>query len=147
MKEINLENTFEIAQKKIRVLAFLIDFTIYATIVTVLVHFFGGTLEDALGFRLNVLATLTILFMGFFLWPISEGLWGQTIGKRIFKLKVLSNDYKPIEMGSAVLRALLGFIDYIFLAGLIVATTNDKNKRIGDFAAKTIVVQLKKENL
>jgi uncharacterized RDD family membrane protein YckC len=144
MKEINLENTFEIAQKRTRILAFLIDFVIYATIVVVLVYFFGGTLEDTLGFRLNILATLAILFIGFFLWPISEGLWGQTIGKRVFKLKVLSDEYKPIEMGAAVIRSLIGFIDYILFIGIIVATTNDKNKRIGDMVASTIVVQIKK---
>lgn len=143
MKEINLENTFEIAQKRTRILAFLIDFVIYTTIVVVLVYFFGGTLEDTFGFRLNVLATLAILFIGFFLWPISEGLWGQTIGKRVFKLKVFSDEYKPIEMGAAVIRSLIGFIDCILFIGIIVATTNDKNKRIGDMLASTFVVQIK----
>jgi uncharacterized RDD family membrane protein YckC len=59
-------------------------------------------------------------------------------------LKVVTNEFKPIGIGQAFGRFFLGFIDYIFLIGLIIAATNKQNKRIGDMAANTIVVRTKK---
>ena len=50
-------------------------------------------------------------------------------------------NYKPIGIGQALGRFLLGFIDYMFLIGIIIAANNKQNKRIGDLAANTIVVR------
>ena len=91
----------------------------------------------------NGLPALVMFLVGFFLWPISEGIWGRTIGKRLLNLKVVTDDFEPIGMGQEFGRFILGFLDYIFLIGLIIATTNKQNKRIGDIAAKTIVVNTK----
>ncbi len=38
---------------------------------------------------------------------------------------------------------VLAFIDYIFLIGLIIASTDKNNRRIGDMVAKTLVVKEK----
>lgn len=72
------------------------------------------------------LAAFGMFLCGFFLWPISEGIWGQTIGKIFLDLKVLNDNYKPIGMGQAFGRFFLGFIDYIFLNGLIIAANNNR---------------------
>lgn len=85
-----------------------------------------------------------MMILALILWPVSEGMWGQTIGKRFLDLKVMTTDYKPIGLGMAFVRFFLGFIDYIFFAiGLIVATFNKQNNRIGDLAADTVVVRAK----
>ena len=59
-------------------------------------------------------------------------------------LKAVTNDLKPIGIGQAFGRFFMGFIDYMFLIGLIIAATNKQNKRIGDMVANTIVIRTKK---
>ena len=136
-----VEYTFQIAKKRTRILAFIIDFFIYCIIGMILGYFFGEPV-NGLGFELHGASAFLMMLIGFFLWPISEGLWGQTIGKRILNIKVLTDGNEPIEITAAIGRFLLGFVDYIFLIGIIIAATNKKNKRIGDMVANTIVVQL-----
>ena len=140
--EKTINNTPEIATKRARILAFFIDFFIIFMIGMIFGYFFGEPV-DGIGFELHGGPALLMMLIGFFLWPISEGLWGQTLGKRVVKLKVLTDDYESIEIVAAIGRYFFGFLDCMFLSGLIVAATNDKNKRIGDLVAKTIVVQLK----
>lgn len=134
---------FEIAKKRYRIGAFLIDFFIY-WLIGMIIGIFFGTHNDQGGFSFNGLPAFGMFLIGFFLWPISEGIWGQTIGKRFLDLKVVTNEFKPIGIGKAFGRFFLGFIDYIFLIGLIVAANNKQNKRIGDLAANTIVIWTKK---
>lgn len=133
----------EIAKKRTRIGAFLIDIFIFWSIAMIVGIFYGTPHEEGIGYSLNGLPALVMFFVGFFLWPISEGIWGQTIGKRLLNLKVVTDDFEPIRMGQAFGRFILGFLDYIFLIGLIIAATNKQNKRIGDMAAKTIVVNTK----
>ena len=140
----NLNNETKIAKKRYRIGAFLIDFFIFWLIGMVIGIFFGEPVENELEFHLTGLPAFVVFLCGFFLWPISEGIWGQTIGKRFLDLKVVTDNYKPINMGQAFGRFFLGFIDYIFLVGLIIAVTNKKNKRIGDMATNTIVIRTKK---
>ena len=137
-------NKFEIAKKRYRIGAFLIDFLIIWLIGMVIGIFFGTPHEDGIGYSFNGFPAFAWMCSGLFLWPISEGVWGQTIGKRILDLKVVTNEFEPIGIGQAFGRFFLGFIDYIFLIGLIIAATNKQNKRIGDMAANTIVVRTKK---
>lgn len=147
MAEITIENQnneIEIAKKRYRIGAFLIDFFVFWLIAIVFGMFFGEPLEDEVGFHLSGLPAFGMFLCGFFLWPISEGIWGQTIGKRFLDLKVLNNNYKLIGMGQAFGRFFLGFIDHMFLIGLIIAANNKQNKRIGDLAANTIVVWIRK---
>lgn len=133
----------EIAKKRTRIGAFLIDIFIFWSIAMIVGIFYGKPHEEGIGYSLNGLPALAMFLVGFFLWPISEGIWGQTIGKRLLNLKVVTDDFQPIGMGQAFGRFILGFLDYIFLIGLIIAATNKQNKRIGDMAAKTIVVNTK----
>ena len=150
MTEITIEkqtesqnSKIEIAKKRYRIGAFLIDFLIIWLIGMVIGTFFGTPHEDGIGYSLNGLPVFAWMCCGIFLWPISEGIWGQTVGKRLLDLKVVTNKFKPIGFGQAFSRFFLGFIDYIFLIGLIIASTNKQNKRIGDLAADTIVVRTK----
>lgn len=131
----------KLAQNRYRVLAFLIDFFIFCLIGVVIGQFYGDQPEGEIGFELNGLPALILFGFGFLLWPISEGLFGKTIGKRIFRLKVVSENYQDINIGHAFVRFFLGFVDYMLLIGLIIASNNKKKQRIGDLVAKTIVIK------
>ena len=133
----------ELAKNRYRVLAFIIDFIVFWLIGMILGVFFGELSENGTGYSLNGLPALVLMLIGVFLWPISEGLFGQTLGKRFLDIKVVTNDYKSISMGKAFIRFFLGFIDYIFAMGLIIAIIDKNNQRIGDMAAKTVVIKHK----
>lgn len=145
--EIDEVQTFQnhktIAKIRYRILAFLMDFIIFGTIGWAIAYFTGDLSDDGYGYHLSGIPALLMFGIGFFLWPISEALSGQTIGKRFFDLKVVNDDFKSITFGQAFARFFLGFVDYAFLAGIIVAVFNKQNKRIGDLVAQTIVIKHK----
>jgi uncharacterized RDD family membrane protein YckC len=72
-----------------------------------------------------------------------EGTRGQTIGKMITKIKVVREDGRPIDMEQAfkrnILRVIDGFVAY--LIGAVLIWRSDKQQRLGDTVAKTVVVK------
>ena len=73
-----------------------------------------------------------------------EGTRGQTIGKMITKIKVVREDGSPIDMNQAFTRNILRVIDgfFAYLIGAILIWRSDKQQRLGDSIAKTVVVKL-----
>ncbi|MGD8148530.1 RDD family protein [Ornithinimicrobium sp. Y1694] len=70
-------------------------------------------------------------------------LHGRTVGKLIMGLRTVRDDTGPIGFRHAVIRALVGSVELWMTAGgvaLIAAATNERAKRLGDFAAGTYVV-------
>ena len=76
-----------------------------------------------------------------------EALWnGQTPGKRWTHLRVIKDSGRPISAYDAVLRNLLRIVDALpalYATGLITMLISRENKRVGDFAAGTVVVHEK----
>ncbi len=137
-----INNDIEIARIRERILAFFIDLFTFIIIGYIIAYFYGG-LNDTGGYHLEGTNAFILFLFGFYIWPISEGIFGQTLGKRILNLKVVTLDNRPIGFGKAFARFFLGFIDYIFLVGIIVAYKNDRKQRIGDNVAGTIVIKNK----
>jgi len=74
-----------------------------------------------------------------------ETYWnGQTPGKRLFGLRVVSIDGRPITAMQAVLRNVLRAVDqqplFTFQLGLIATASNRRFQRLGDLAAGTMVI-------
>jgi uncharacterized RDD family membrane protein YckC len=67
---------------------------------------------------------------------------GRTLGKMLFKLRVISTDGRPINGMQAALRNLLRFADMFPtpITGLICMTITSRFQRIGDLAAGTMVI-------
>jgi len=72
-----------------------------------------------------------------------EGTRGQTIGKMITKIKVVREDGTPIDIEQAFKRNILRVIDglFVYLIGAILIWRSDKQQRLGDTVAKTVVVK------
>jgi uncharacterized RDD family membrane protein YckC len=83
------------------------------------------------------------IFFGYFI--LFEALWnGQTPGKRALGLRVIRDGGYPLDFTASLVRNVvrigeLGFGLYA-ISG-IVALLSSQNKRVGDFAAGTIVVR------
>jgi uncharacterized RDD family membrane protein YckC len=96
----------ELAQKRLRVVAAFIDFFVN-TIVTALISLPFGIetffLQNGAGFStgysLSTLPTLLSILIWFLQFPLMEGTTGQTIGKRLIRIKVLKDDYTPTTVG------------------------------------------------
>lgn len=78
---------------------------------------------------------------------ILEGLTGKTFGKWVVRLKVVKTDASKIGFGAAVLRTVLTFIDTFFygLVAYIIMVLSPANQRLGDYVAKTVVIEDKKK--
>jgi len=76
---------------------------------------------------------------------------GQTPGKRLMRIRVVSIDGQPIGALQAVLRNVLRFIDgqplMFFQFGLLAAATNDRFQRLGDLVCGTMVVVEERQRL
>ena len=88
------------------------------------------------------LGVLSFVFMIAY-YTYLEGSRGQTIGKMITKIKVVNEDGKPIDMNQAFKRNILRVIDgfVLYLIGAILIWRSDKQQRLGDRIAKTVVVK------
>ena len=137
-----ISTTPQLAQKHTRVFAALIDFTILILGCYIIANFSGQTYNEdgKIGFNLTGIPALIGLLFALLLLPINEGLTGQTIGKRLFKIQVVKNDFTKVTLGASIIRHLFDSIDCFFLVGLIIASTNPNKQRIGDLVAKTYVV-------
>jgi uncharacterized RDD family membrane protein YckC len=68
---------------------------------------------------------------------------GQSLGKRIMGIRVVRDDGSPVNPGASFLRNLLRFADtFLFLCpiALITMTVSPGFRRLGDWAAGTLVV-------
>jgi uncharacterized RDD family membrane protein YckC len=137
---------YQVAGIGSRFLAQFIDILILAVIqVTITI----GALASGAIFNAPELAALIevilsfILLAGYFL--VSEAAWnGQTIGKRSVRLRVVGDQGEPITLGQAAIRNLVRIIDFLplfYAVGVVAMFTNSRSKRLGDFAAGTLVVR------
>ena len=93
------------------------------------------------------------LFLAAFLWALLvlvaysyfEGRFGKTPGKWLLGIRVLGTDLQPCGFGRALLRNLLTFVDgfFNFLVGALLVALTENWQRLGDLAARTVVVPTK----
>lgn len=90
-----------------------------------------------------VLLVLFIIQFGYFMF--FEIIWaGQTPGKRLFGLRVTKDNGYPLHALDSVIRNVIRIIDFFPIAygiGLVTMFFNDRAKRLGDYAAGTLVVK------
>ncbi len=91
---------------------------------------------------------LLYFFLSFSYAIITEWYWhGQTIGKRVFKLKVMDVQGLRLQFSQVVIRNVLRVIDILplsYMVGGLSCFFSGKGQRIGDIAANTIVIRTPK---
>ena len=126
-----------------RFLAWAIDMATIIAIISILNVVFGilGILSRDLAIAANII--------GFFIVSIGYGIltewyWqGQTLGKRLLRLRVMDEQGLRLQLSQIVIRNLLRFIDSLpalYLVGGLACLFNKRAQRLGDFAANTVVV-------
>jgi uncharacterized RDD family membrane protein YckC len=145
----NVEVTYELAGLASRIRGAAVDsilqlvalVSVWTVIGTVASLSAAAALQNWL-IALGILLTFVIL-VGYFL--VFETRWnGQTPGKRLTGTRVMKDAGFPIDLRAAVIRNLVRLIDLlpgIYAVGFASAFFSAEYKRLGDFAAGTVVVR------
>lgn len=134
-----------IASPLSRFLAWGIDFVIVlvgASLVSGLIVAFD-LLAAGLGQAFAILIQFALM-IGYAI--ALEWFWrGQTIGKRILRLRVVDLHGLRMKPGQVVVRNLLRFVDMVpafYLVGGLACVFSRRGQRLGDLAANTIVIRI-----
>src|SRR5438477_5954896 len=137
---------YEIAGIGSRFLAQIID-SLIILVVLIAITILAGTLGGV--FNSGELALLVEIILGFILlagyFLVSEAAWnGQTVGKRSARLRVVGDHGEPLTIAQAAIRNLVRIVDFLpffYGIGMLTLFINGRGKRLGDFAAGTLVVR------
>jgi uncharacterized RDD family membrane protein YckC len=149
-----VEIRYELAGLGSRFLAVVVDgIAQMVMVIAVLIAFAysGSALERALPHAANVsawmfAALVLVMFVILIGWFIVFEIWwsGRTPGKRALGLRVVRDGGFPLDAGAAIVRNLVRLVELglgFYTISAISALLSKENKRLGDFAAGTIVVR------
>jgi uncharacterized RDD family membrane protein YckC len=133
-----------------RAIAQLVDAAfLLAPVLLVVSRFFSAFATIADGPRTFV--RLLVLMAAAIAWAIllvalfafTEGRWGVTPGKWLAGIRVVGTDLAPCGFGRGLVRNLLKFADgfFNFLVGILMVAFTPDWQRLGDLAARTIVIR------
>jgi uncharacterized RDD family membrane protein YckC len=109
-----------------------------------------SSFEDVAMSPQGMLKTFGLMGLGFVwvaftfvLFSWTEGRTGWTPGKGLMGIRVVGIDLQPCGFGRALVRNLLKFADGFmnFLVGILVSALSENWQRVGDMAARTVVVR------
>jgi uncharacterized RDD family membrane protein YckC len=122
-----------------RALAYTTDFLIRGgvlLVLSILVTFLGAA---GVGVYMIAFFLLEWAYPVFF--EVYRG--GQTPGKKAYAIRVVNDDLTPVRLNASLLRNLLRTADFLpvfYFFGSISMLSTERFQRLGDIAAKTIVV-------
>jgi uncharacterized RDD family membrane protein YckC len=159
----NIDLEFEIAEFHKRLLAYLIDFVLLITYLFSMKYLlYAGFLME---FEQNVGLDILVISLPMLLYSLLTELWmnGQTLGKRLMAIRVISLEGGEPTFGQFLLRWITKFYEWPFLFGyiafsganlilyifttalfgiavVIIISVSPRSQRLGDIAAGTVVV-------
>lgn len=132
-----------------RIAASVIDSILQTVVLIVALLAVGGWIDSAASVAVLIGFYSLLAFLVFFGYPIlTEVLWeGKTIGKAIVGLRVVRTDGGGVGFVASLIRNVIRLIDFLpgfYGVGFVVAMINKRGQRLGDLAADTMVVRLRK---
>jgi uncharacterized RDD family membrane protein YckC len=135
--------SFRIASPAIRLAAMMIDLGVISvswSVLAKLVAVIAPISEDVAG--MAAIITYFMLSVGYRI--VTEWKWrGQSLGKRLLRLRVVDARGKRLAFEQVAMRNLLRFVDALpaaYLVGGAAAFLNRRGQRLGDLAAGTLVI-------
>jgi uncharacterized RDD family membrane protein YckC len=139
----NVMLSHETASVGDRVIAYILDTLVQvAWLIVWMMIIFAAGLGGA-GVFVFVLLVIALFPYVFYHLVCELAMDGQSIGKRVRKIKVVRIDGGQATVGQYLLRWVLRIVDNFYGLGLLVLLVNGKGQRIGDLAAGTTVISLK----
>ena len=141
------EHQYDLDVTERRIVAGLVDVAVLFAVFLVMAAGFGesGSTETA-AFNASLSGGGALLYFVVVLtyYAGAEGVTGTTPGKRITGRTVVKVDGSRYEWGAVSLRNVLRIVDglpVLCLVGIISVSVTERNQRLGDLAAKTVVVR------
>lgn len=132
-----------------RFLAWLVD-SLVIIAITSAVYMIASRLGFLVGNLAFALAMLFVFALGFGYRIIMEWYFrGQTLGKRLLRLRVMDASGLRLQLNQIVLRNLIRAVDMLPVAYALGGATmlfNAKSQRLGDIAANSIVTYLPQDS-
>ena len=162
----NIDLEFEIAEFHKRLLAYIIDFVL----LLIFLYSMKYVMYNEFLFHFDESAGMDILIISLpmLLYSLLTELWfnGQTLGKKIMAIRVISLEGGEPTFGQFILRWITRFFEwpfffgyiaystanvmvYVFITGMlgiavvIIISVSNNNQRLGDMIAGTVVVNTK----
>lgn len=138
----NIDIDYELAGLGERIVASLIDFGIFI-LIAILCAIAGVSLQAMDVFGVVFIIIYAALYV-FYDLACEVFMNGQSVGKKVMKIKVMSLDGSQPRLGQYMLRWLFRIIDFGATFGavaLVVAAISNKVQRIGDLVAGTILIK------
>jgi uncharacterized RDD family membrane protein YckC len=125
-----------------RLTAWLVDTLLRGVVLAAVEVLAVGLVSVTLGAVVLVLGVFGALFV----YDVAFEVWGggQTPAKRWSGLRVVMAGGQPISLGPSAVRTLLRLVDgpgTLFVVGGLAVLLTERNQRLGDLAAGTIVVR------
>jgi len=141
----NIDIDYEVAGVGDRLLARLLDLALFITVLIIGAIIGSNTLTKADN-NLTIIVLLVIYVVLFVFYDLGcEVLMnGQSIGKRVMKIKVISLEGARPTFGQYLMRWLFRIVDFVItwqLCGLICVVVSDKKQRLGDIVAGTTLIK------
>jgi uncharacterized RDD family membrane protein YckC len=140
----NIEIDYEVADLGERILAYLIDMSIFLLIM-IFTFIIGFAVSIGVG-SMMLIVMVVIYFSLFVFYDLVCEIFmnGQSVGKRVMKIKVVSLDGGQPSISQYLLRWLFRIVDFTIssnLGALICVAVTDKKQRIGDIVAGTTLIR------
>ncbi|NHA06061.1 RDD family protein [Mucilaginibacter sp. HC2] len=145
----NIDIDYEVAGLGERIVAYIIDMAMFFVILigTLIAISAAGGFEKGgnggyagLGIMLIIYAVLFV----FYDLICEVAMNGQSVGKKVMKIKVISLDGTRPRLGQYLLRWLFRIVDFTLtsdLCALICIAVSDKSQRVGDMVAGTTLIR------
>ncbi|MDX1902978.1 MAG: RDD family protein [Thermonemataceae bacterium] len=156
MSKLRIETTqnvfieFSLAGLGERILAFILDFLFIILYVWAVLYIFleNRILQKVFNDELSYVLIFVFIILPVSLYSIVQEVFfnGQTLGKKIMRIKVVTIQGKQPSLTQYLTRWLFRIIDIWGTSGIVgvaVAAGNPNHQRLGDLAANTCLIKLK----
>ncbi len=142
----NIDIDYEIAGLGERIAARCIDLAIFVFIAIIALVVMGAVSMATSGTGAMVVLFVFIAIFAFYDLICEITMDGQTLGKKVLKIKVISIDGTQPALGQYIFRWLFRMIDFGFPFGwgvvaLVSVAVTEKHQRLGDILGKTTIIK------
>jgi len=142
----NIDIDYNVAGLGERIIARLIDYAIYVAIIILYSWLFRNVTSAPVLWQYTMPQLIFFTFYTFYDLVAEIFFNGQSVGKYIMKIKVVSLDGGRPRLGQYIIRYIFRAVDFVLTLGIgaiISVSLTEQKQRIGDIVAGTTLVRTK----
>lgn len=140
----NIELEYDLASLGERIVGYLIDSLVIIAYFVVLVFISLSLVGSRFIYHYTWIPFIFYVPIYFYTLAFEVFMNGQTIGKKVMKIKVISIDGAKPTLGQYLIRWIFRIVDIslsFFLCGIICIAASERKQRVGDMVAGTAVIK------